>query len=99
MNRHLRSPAASDEGDVYGAKDRLRRSPSSAEIAAQRQSDPSRLPKLLRGELDWIVMKALEKERARRYETANAFARDLERYLAGERWKPFLPLPRIAWAN
>ena len=37
-----------------------------------------------RGELDWIVMKALEKERARRYETANGFARDIQRYLADE---------------
>src|SRR5207248_6360468 len=39
---------------------------------------------LLRGDLDWIVMKALEKERARRYETANGLARDVERYLADE---------------
>ena len=39
---------------------------------------------LLRGELDWIVMKAMEKEPERRYETANALAHDLQRYLAGE---------------
>ena len=38
----------------------------------------------MRGELDWIVMKALEKDRARRYETASGFARDIERYLDGE---------------
>ena len=38
----------------------------------------------LRGELDWIVMKALEKDRARRYETANGLARDVQRYLADE---------------
>jgi len=63
---------------------RLRRSPTSDEIAAQRQSDAGRLPKLLRGELDWIAMKALEKDRTRRYETVNSLARDLERYLAGE---------------
>ena len=50
----------------------------------QRKSDPGRLPKLLQGELDWIVMKALEKERTRRYETANGFARDIERYLLGD---------------
>ena len=56
----------------------------SAQIAAQRASDISRLPKLLRGELDWIVMKALEKDRARRYETVNGLARDLERYLSGD---------------
>jgi non-specific serine/threonine protein kinase/serine/threonine-protein kinase len=62
---------------------RLRQS-SSAEVAAQRHTDPSRLPKLLRGELDWITMKALEKDRTRRYETVNGLARDLERYLAGD---------------
>ncbi len=50
----------------------------------QRKTDPGRLPKLLRGELDWIVMKALEKDRTRRYETANGFARDIERYLSGD---------------
>ena len=53
-------------------------------ISEQRQSDPRRLSRLLRGELDWIVMKALEKDRNRRYETANAFALDIQRYLAGE---------------
>jgi WD40 repeat protein/serine/threonine protein kinase len=55
-----------------------------ASISAQRQTEPAKLAKLLRGELDWIVMKALEKDRARRYETANGLARDLERYLADE---------------
>jgi serine/threonine protein kinase len=49
-----------------------------------RKTDPGRLPKLLAGELDWIVMKALEKDRTRRYETANGFARDIERYLSGD---------------
>ena len=63
---------------------RARQSEDSAEIARQRKSDPSRYPALLQGELDWIVMKALEKERSRRYETANGLARDLERFLAGE---------------
>jgi tetratricopeptide (TPR) repeat protein len=53
-------------------------------VTAQRQSDPKRLSQLLRGELDWIVMKALEKERNRRYETASAFAADVQRYLADE---------------
>ena len=38
----------------------------------------------MRGELDWIVMKALEKDRARRYETANGFAMDVQRYLTDE---------------
>ncbi len=55
-----------------------------ASISAQRQTEPARLTKLVRGELDWIVMKALEKERARRYETANGLARDVERYLNDE---------------
>jgi serine/threonine protein kinase len=53
-------------------------------LSAQRQTEPTKLTKLVRGELDWIVMKALEKDRCRRYETANGLARDLERYLANE---------------
>jgi serine/threonine protein kinase len=53
-------------------------------VAAVRQTEPRQLTRLVRGELDWIVMKALEKDRGRRYETANGFARDLERYLADE---------------
>jgi serine/threonine protein kinase/WD40 repeat protein len=53
-------------------------------ISAQRQTDPAKLTKLVRGELDWIVMKALEKDRNRRYETANALARDVQRYLANK---------------
>jgi serine/threonine protein kinase len=55
-----------------------------ATIAARRQTDPARLKKLVRGELDWIAMKALEKDRSRRYESASALARDIERYLAGD---------------
>src|SRR5262249_278101 len=43
-------------------------------ISAQRQTEPAKLTELVRGELDWIVMKALEKDRNRRYETANGFA-------------------------
>jgi len=53
-------------------------------ISAQRQTEPERLTRLLRGELDWIVMKALEKDRTRRYETANGLARDIQRYLDGD---------------
>jgi hypothetical protein len=55
-----------------------------ASIAATRRMEPAKLTRLMRGELDWIVMKCLEKERSRRYETANALARDLERYLHDE---------------
>src|SRR5262249_19607875 len=50
----------------------------------QRRLEPARLTRELRGELDWIVMKALEKDRSRRYHTANGLARDIERYLNGE---------------
>src|SRR5438874_10259372 len=53
-------------------------------ISAQRHTEPAKLTKLVRGELDWIVMKALEKDRNRRYETANGFAMDVQRYLADE---------------
>jgi tetratricopeptide (TPR) repeat protein len=53
-------------------------------IAANRGLEPKRLRGLVRGELDWIVMKALEKDRNRRYETANGFARDIQRYLVDE---------------
>jgi eukaryotic-like serine/threonine-protein kinase len=53
-------------------------------IAANRGLEPRKLSGLLRGELDWIVMKCLEKDRARRYETANGLAMDLQRYLHDE---------------
>jgi eukaryotic-like serine/threonine-protein kinase len=53
-------------------------------LAANRSSEPAKLSKLMRGELDWVVMKALEKDRARRYDTANGLARDVQRYLTDE---------------
>jgi serine/threonine protein kinase len=53
-------------------------------VAAQRRTEPARLTKLVRGDLDWIVMKSIEKDRVRRYETANGFARDIRRYLDGD---------------
>src|SRR5574339_142922 len=53
-------------------------------LAANRGTEPAKLAKLVRGELDWIVMKALEKDRNRRYETANGLALDLQRYLNDE---------------
>ncbi len=55
-----------------------------ASVAANRHMEPHKLGVLVRGELDWIVMKALEKDRTRRYETANGFAMDVQRYLADE---------------
>ncbi|MCH8243010.1 MAG: serine/threonine protein kinase, partial [Planctomycetes bacterium] len=54
------------------------------EIARRRRTDPSALSKLIRGDLDWIVMKALEKDRTRRYETAREFAADVQHHLANE---------------
>src|SRR5579859_845124 len=62
-------------------------------ISAQRQTEPAKLTKLVRGELDWIAMKALDKDRNRRYETANGLAMDVERYLADE---PVLACPPSA---
>jgi WD40 repeat protein/serine/threonine protein kinase len=53
-------------------------------LAANRGTEPGKLRRLVKGELDWIVMKALEKDRTRRYETANAFALDVQRYLTDE---------------
>ena len=52
------------------------------EIAGQRNVEPKRLAALVRGDLDWIVMKALEKDRAKRYASANEFAEDIGRHLA-----------------
>ena len=72
---------------------RLSGSGSLPSLAAQRQLEPIRLPKLVRGELDWIVMKCLEKDRSRRYDTATGLARDLEHYLHDE---PVLACPPSA---
>jgi serine/threonine protein kinase/tetratricopeptide (TPR) repeat protein len=55
-----------------------------ASIAANRGAEPRKLRGLVRGDLDWIVMKCLEKDRNRRYETANGLVRDIERYLRDE---------------
>jgi serine/threonine protein kinase/WD40 repeat protein len=61
-----------------------------ATAAAYRKTDSQKLPRAVRGELDWIVMKALEKDRNRRFETANGLAADVERFLKGE---PVLACP------
>jgi serine/threonine protein kinase len=63
---------------------RLSTSGALAKVAASRKTDPAKLTRLVRGELDWIVMRCLEKDRARRYETVNGLARDVERYLKDE---------------
>jgi tetratricopeptide (TPR) repeat protein len=63
---------------------RLSTEKSLPSLAAVRQTEPKKLMAMLRGELDWVVMKCLEKQRDRRYETANGLARDIQRYLASE---------------
>jgi serine/threonine protein kinase/Flp pilus assembly protein TadD len=67
---------------------------ATAEVAARRQSVPKWLRQLCRGELDWIVMKALEKDRNRRYEKASALAADVQHYLDDE---PVVAGPPSAW--
>jgi hypothetical protein len=73
--------------------DRLSSTETLPSLAACRKAEPAGLTKQLRGELDWIVMKALEKDHDRRYDTANAFALDVRRFLAGE---PVLAVPPSA---
>ncbi|QDV39493.1 protein kinase domain-containing protein [Tautonia plasticadhaerens] len=63
-------------------------------VSAQRKADPRRLGGSMKGELDWLVMKALEKDRCRRYETANDFAADVMRYLTD---RPVEAFPPSAW--
>jgi serine/threonine protein kinase len=55
-----------------------------SKVSAQRKTEPAKLSALVKGDLDWIVMKALEKDRNRRYETASAFAADVRRFLADD---------------
>jgi serine/threonine protein kinase/tetratricopeptide (TPR) repeat protein len=64
-----------------------------ASIAAQRRMEAAKLTKLVRGELDWIVMKTLEKDRSRRYETASGLAADVQRYLKDEPVQACPPSP------
>jgi tetratricopeptide (TPR) repeat protein len=59
-------------------------------LADRHRTDPRRLRQSVRGELDWIVMKCLEKDRNRRYESATALAEDVQRYMNG---KPVLACP------
>ena len=63
---------------------------STSQIAAHRRVDPDRLGSIVRGDLDWIVMKCLEKDRSRRYDTANTLAADIGRHMAAE---PVLAAP------
>jgi serine/threonine protein kinase len=66
---------------------------ASSEVASRRQTEPPALARQLRGDLDAIALKALEKDRERRYESAGALARDIERYLAGEAVEAQPPSP------
>ncbi|HEX9045418.1 MAG TPA: serine/threonine-protein kinase [Verrucomicrobiae bacterium] len=62
--------------------------------AAHRHAEPPKLISLLKGDLDWVVMKTLEKDRTRRYETANGLAMDVQRYLNNE---PVVARPPSRW--
>ena len=89
------------EEDPPKPSDRLSGSGSLPSVAAQRHIEPDKLPRLVKGELDCIVMKCLEKDRSRRYDSANGLANDVERFLADDvvlaqppsamyRWKKFV---------
>jgi non-specific serine/threonine protein kinase/serine/threonine-protein kinase len=72
------------EVDAPRASAKLSSSDALPRIAANRNTEPAKLSRLLKGELDWILQKALEKDRTRRYETVNGLARDVQSYLADE---------------
>jgi serine/threonine protein kinase/Flp pilus assembly protein TadD len=82
------------EEDPPKPSNRLSTTEELPSVAANRSMEPKKLSGLVRGELDWIVMKALEKDRNRRYETANSLAHDIERYLADE---PVQACPPSKW--
>src|SRR5262249_35950057 len=73
---------------------RLSTSGTLAKVAEARKTDPAKLSRLMRGELDWVVMRCLEKDRARRYDTVSGLAQDVERYLKDE---PVEARPPSAW--
>jgi serine/threonine protein kinase len=68
-------------------------SDTQALIAEKRRTDPTTLIRQLKGDLDWMIMKAIEKDRTRRYETASSFAMDIQHYLRNE---PILARPPSA---
>jgi serine/threonine protein kinase len=73
---------------------RLSTSGTLAKVAAARKTEPAKLSRLMKGELDWVVMRCLEKDRSRRYDTASGLAKDVERYLKDE---PVEARPPSAW--
>jgi len=81
------------EDEPQKPSNRISTAEGAPSIAAHRHTEPAKLARLVRGELDWIVMKALEKDRSRRYETATGFAADVLNYLADE---PVLACPPSA---
>ena len=101
MDRQLLQHAAFDEvlrtircEEPPKPSTRLSSSARLAAIAAERRIEPGRLASLVRGELDWIVMKTLEKERDRRYATAKDLGEDIARHLASE---PVAAGPPSSW--
>ncbi|MBI3407251.1 MAG: tetratricopeptide repeat protein [Planctomycetes bacterium] len=88
--KHLQAAAFDEvlriirEDDPPKPSTRLSTTDELPSIAANRGLEPKKLSGLVRGELDWIVMKSLEKDRNRRYETANGFAAEVQRYLNDE---------------
>jgi tetratricopeptide (TPR) repeat protein len=91
FDRHRLHRAAFDEAmriireeEPCKPSTRLHRTDTLPSVAANRHAEPSRLRKDVEGELDWIVMKCLEKDRKRRYQTVNSLADDLARFLKGE---------------
>jgi tetratricopeptide (TPR) repeat protein len=88
--RRLRQAALSEmlriiqEEEPSKPSTRLSTEASLPSLASSRRTEPRRLTAMLRGELDWVVMKCLEKQRDRRYETANGLTRDIQRYLADQ---------------
>ncbi len=83
LSSEPRALARADAGNSDSARTEVRGS-QVAIIARYRHTDPKSLIRVLRGDLDWIVMKCLEKDRSRRYDTANGLAMDIARHLGDE---------------
>lgn len=84
----LKLLASIREKDPPSPSGRLVESPNSLNLVSRNRTiSEAKLQQLLKGDLDWIAMKALEKDRSRRYETANEFAEDVQRFLDGEEIK------------
>jgi hypothetical protein len=77
MIREVEPPRPSDRISTLAAA-------TLSTVSERRNSDPRKLSHSVRGELDWIVLKALEKDRTRRYETASALANDVQHYIDGD---------------